>query len=89
MARMTDASGVRPGIGWNAPVMAAWLRDSVACASTAPFGAPAMFDSLGDSIPFMSILGERFPQAQFPVTSVMGAGSNAHGPNDSSTCPPG
>ena len=43
-------------------VMAAWLRDSVERASTAQFGAAAMFAGLGGSIPFLSILGERFPR---------------------------
>ncbi|MGH7413094.1 MAG: M20/M25/M40 family metallo-hydrolase [Candidatus Rokuibacteriota bacterium] len=88
-ARVTYSSGERPGTGWNAPVMAAWLRDSVARASTAQFGAPAMFDGLGGSIPFMSMLGERFPQAQFLVTGVMGPGSNAHGPNEFIDLPTG
>ncbi|MGH7400531.1 MAG: M20/M25/M40 family metallo-hydrolase [Candidatus Rokuibacteriota bacterium] len=88
-ARVTYSSGERPGTGWNAPVMADWLRDSVARASTAQFGAPAMFDGLGGSIPFMSMLGERFPQAQFLVTGVMGPGSNAHGPNEFIDLPTG
>jgi acetylornithine deacetylase/succinyl-diaminopimelate desuccinylase-like protein len=81
-ARVTYTSGERPGTGWNAPVMADWLQESVARASTAHFGAPAMFDGLGGSIPFMAMLGERFPRAQFLVTGVMGPGSNAHGPNE-------
>jgi acetylornithine deacetylase/succinyl-diaminopimelate desuccinylase-like protein len=88
-ARVTYTSGERPGTGWNAPVMAGWLRDSVEGASTAQFGAPAMFDGLGGSIPFMSMLGERFPQAQFLVTGVMGPGSNAHGPNEFIDLPTG
>jgi acetylornithine deacetylase/succinyl-diaminopimelate desuccinylase-like protein len=46
------------------------------------FGKPAMFAGLGGSIPFMSMLGERFPQAQFVITGAMGPGSNAHGPNE-------
>jgi acetylornithine deacetylase/succinyl-diaminopimelate desuccinylase-like protein len=28
------------------------------------------------------MLGERFPQAQFLITGVLGPGSNAHGPNE-------
>jgi hypothetical protein len=36
----------------------------------------------GGSIPFMGMLGERFPQAQFFITGVLGPGSNAHGPNE-------
>lgn len=88
-ARVTYTGGERPGTGWNAPVMADWLRDSVTRASTAQFGAPAMFDGLGGSIPFMSMLGERFPRAQFLVTGVMGPGSNAHGPNEFIDLPTG
>jgi acetylornithine deacetylase/succinyl-diaminopimelate desuccinylase-like protein len=88
-ARVTYATGERPGSGWDAPVMAPWLRDSVARASAAHFGAPPMFDGLGGSIPFMSMLGERFPQAQFLVTGVMGPGSNAHGPNEFIDLPTG
>jgi acetylornithine deacetylase/succinyl-diaminopimelate desuccinylase-like protein len=88
-ARVTFSSGERPGTGWNAPVMAGWLRESVTRASTAQFGAPAMFDGLGGSIPFMSMLGERFPEAQFLVTGVMGPGSNAHGPNEFIDLPTG
>jgi acetylornithine deacetylase/succinyl-diaminopimelate desuccinylase-like protein len=88
-ARVTYTSGERPGTGWNAPVMADWLQESVARASTTQFGAPAMFDGLGGSIPFMAMLGERFPQAQFLVTGVMGPGSNAHGPNEFIDLPTG
>jgi acetylornithine deacetylase/succinyl-diaminopimelate desuccinylase-like protein len=51
-------------------------------ASQAYFGKPAVFQGIGGSIPFMSMLGERFPPAQFLITGVMGPGSNAHGPNE-------
>jgi hypothetical protein len=30
----------------------------------------------------MSMLGERFPEAQFLITGVLGPKSNAHGPNE-------
>ena len=36
----------------------------------------------GGTIPFMGMLGEKFPQAQFLITGVLGPGSNAHGPNE-------
>jgi acetylornithine deacetylase/succinyl-diaminopimelate desuccinylase-like protein len=88
-ARVTYSGGERPCTGWNTPAMADWLRESVMRASTAHFGAPAMFDGLGGSIPFMSMLGERFPRAQFLVTGVMGPGSNAHGPNEFIDLPTG
>ena len=51
-------------------------------ASRAHFGKPAVCMGEGGSIPFMAMLGERFPEAQFLVTGVLGPGSNAHGPNE-------
>ena len=36
----------------------------------------------GGTIPFMAMLGERFPKAQFFITGTGGPGSNAHGPNE-------
>ncbi|MDH5209706.1 MAG: peptidase M20, partial [Burkholderiaceae bacterium] len=36
----------------------------------------------GGTIPFMSMLGEKFPRAQFFITGVLGPHSNAHGPNE-------
>jgi len=36
----------------------------------------------GGSIPFMGMLGEKFPRAQFVITGVLGPHSNAHGPNE-------
>src|SRR3989442_979718 len=61
---------------------AAGLPLSVDRAATTYFGKPAVFHGLGGSIPFMSMLGERFPRAQFLITGAMGPGSNAHGPNE-------
>ena len=45
-------------------------------ASKAYFGKPAMYQGIGGSIPFMTMLGERFPTTQFLITGVMGPGSN-------------
>ena len=36
----------------------------------------------GGSIPFIAMLGDMFPAAQFVVTGVLGPESNAHGPNE-------
>ena len=36
----------------------------------------------GGTIPFMAMLGTRFPEAQFLITGVLGPKSNAHGPNE-------
>ena len=68
--------------GWNAPALAPWLASSLARASEAAFGAPPAYMGEGGSIPFMAMLGERFPAAQFVVTGVLGPHSNAHGPNE-------
>jgi acetylornithine deacetylase/succinyl-diaminopimelate desuccinylase-like protein len=68
--------------GWNSPSFAPWLRDALDEASQRCFGAPAGAFGEGGSIPFMGMLGERFPEAQFVVTGVLGPQSNAHGPNE-------
>jgi acetylornithine deacetylase/succinyl-diaminopimelate desuccinylase-like protein len=70
------------GPGWEAPATAAWLEAALDEASLATFGVPARFQGEGGSIPFMGMLGARFPSAQFVVTGVLGPGSNAHGPNE-------
>jgi acetylornithine deacetylase/succinyl-diaminopimelate desuccinylase-like protein len=71
-----------PSPGWNAPPQADWLAGSLDRASATHFGRPPMSAGVGGSIPFMSMLGDRFPDAQFVITGVLGPGSNAHGPNE-------
>ncbi len=68
--------------GWNAPPLAAWLETSVDTASREFFGPPPAYNGEGGSIPFMGMLGEKFPGAQFLITGVLGPQSNAHGPNE-------
>ncbi len=68
--------------GWNAPSMSAWLSRSLQEASRAFFGAPPGYMGEGGTIPFMGMLNEKFPAAQFVITGVLGPGSNAHGPNE-------
>ncbi|MGO9603367.1 MAG: M20/M25/M40 family metallo-hydrolase [Candidatus Binataceae bacterium] len=68
--------------GWDAPELAPWLEKSLDQASTAYFGKPAAYMGLGGTIPFMAMLGERFPDAQYLITGVLGPHSNAHGPNE-------
>ena len=70
------------GAGWNAPAVAPWLAEVVEDASQRVFGASAMYMGEGGSIPFMGMLGEKFPEAQFMITGVLGPKSNAHGPNE-------
>jgi acetylornithine deacetylase/succinyl-diaminopimelate desuccinylase-like protein len=68
--------------GWDAPTVEPWLEKSMHEASRATFGQDAMFLGTGGSIPFIGMLGERFPKTQFLVTGVLGPHANAHGPNE-------
>jgi len=68
--------------GWNAPPVADWLEASMNKASDAFFGKPSMYMGTGGTIPFMGMLGEKFPEAQFLITGLLGPSSNAHGPNE-------
>ena len=68
--------------GWNAPPLAPWLADVTDAGSQEFFGKAACYVGLGGSIPFMAMLGERFPGAQFLITGVLGPHANAHGPNE-------
>ena len=70
------------GGGWNAPALAPWLRASIDRASQGAFGRDAALMGEGGSIPFMGMLGAKFPAAQFMITGVLGPHSNAHGPNE-------
>jgi len=79
LVEFTQAEGQS---GWNAPPVAPWLETSLENASQRLFGKPAMYMGEGGSIPFMGMLGQKFPEAQFLITGVLGPGSNAHGPNE-------
>jgi acetylornithine deacetylase/succinyl-diaminopimelate desuccinylase-like protein len=94
LAELTDALTADPpyhatvqfdghaGPGWNAPEFAPWLDAALTDASIAAFGEPHRTLGEGGSIPFMGMLGQRFPEAQFVVTGALGPDSNAHGPNE-------
>jgi acetylornithine deacetylase/succinyl-diaminopimelate desuccinylase-like protein len=68
--------------GWNAPALAPWLEKAVAQASQESFGQPPAYMGEGGTIPFMGMLGAKFPQTQFVISGVLGPHSNAHGPNE-------
>jgi acetylornithine deacetylase/succinyl-diaminopimelate desuccinylase-like protein len=68
--------------GWNAPTFAPWLEESIGRASRAVYGPDAVHIGCGGTIPFMGMLGERFPRTQFFITGVLGPHANAHGPNE-------
>ena len=68
--------------GWNAPPDPPWLAQALDAASRSAYGNPPARTGVGGSIPFIAMLGRRFPDAAFVVTGVLGPGSNAHGPNE-------
>src|SRR5690606_23708449 len=80
-AKVTVTSD-EPGGGWNAPELSPWLEQACANASNTFFKKPCVYMGEGGSIPFMGMLGEKFPEAQFMITGVLGPQSNAHGPNE-------
>jgi acetylornithine deacetylase/succinyl-diaminopimelate desuccinylase-like protein len=68
--------------GWNAPAFAPWLSAAMDSVSDRVFGKDYGSLGIGGSIPFMEMLGRRYPDAQIVVTGALGADSNAHVPNE-------
>ena len=54
--------------GWEAPTTAAWLTEAMESASQAFYQLPHAAMGEGGTIPFMGMLGEKFPKAQFLIT---------------------
>ncbi|WP_433556132.1 M20/M25/M40 family metallo-hydrolase [Pseudonocardia xinjiangensis] len=75
-------SGVEHAGGWNSPAPAPWLSAVLAKVSTDVFGAPSRSVGLGASIPFMGLLAQKYPQAQFLATGALGPDSNPHVPDE-------
>ncbi len=71
-----------PADGWNAPAFAPWLEAAIDASSRDIYGKDVMHAGCGGTIPFMAMLGRRFPRTQFFITGVLGPQSNAHGPNE-------
>ena len=68
--------------GWHAPPTAPWLDAVLEMTSIKNYGKSVMWMGEGGTIPFMAMLGAKFPKAQFLITGVLGPQSNAHGPNE-------
>ena len=77
-----ELAGLEHADGWNAPATAPWLSASLDEVSSTVFNAPWRAMGLGGSIPFMGLLGEKYPNAQFLVTGALGPDSNAHVPDE-------
>ncbi len=71
-----------PAAGWSAPKTKPWLLNSIETASENFFKKSPGSLGEGGTIPFMAMLGNQFPKAQFVITGVLGPNSNAHGPNE-------
>ena len=70
------------GAGWHAGALADWLKQASDAASQLFFNKNAAYLGIGGSIPFMGMLSDMFPKAQFLITGILGPESNAHGPNE-------
>src|ERR1700730_14647958 len=58
------------------------MRCTSAVAGETRSEGDAVHIGCGMTIPFMGMLGERFPRTQFFITGVLGPHANAHGPNE-------
>ena len=68
--------------GWRSPELAPWLSAALDRVGEQVFGRPWGSIGIGGGIPFMELLGRRFPQAQFVVTGALGRDSNMHVPDE-------
>ena len=80
-AKVTVSSG-HSGAGWAPKNLSPWLFESLDKASRQYFGKEMVENGEGGSIPFMGMLGDMFPEAQFVITGVLGPDSNAHAANE-------
>ncbi|KAG5497656.1 hypothetical protein JKF63_03921 [Porcisia hertigi] len=70
------------GDGCAAPELKPWLDKALRVGSTEALGNPYACQGMGGAIPFIGMLINMYPDAQFVVTGVLGPQSNAHGPNE-------
>jgi len=71
-----------PASGWASPSLDDWVAEALRRASLEVFGRPPGALGEGGTIPFLAMLGERWPGVPLVATGVLGPGSNAHGPNE-------
>ena len=80
-AQVTFHPGAR-GPGWESPAFSPWLGEAIEAASRRHWGTPSASCGVGGTIPFMGMLGEQMPDAQYLLIGVLGPESNAHGPDE-------
>jgi acetylornithine deacetylase/succinyl-diaminopimelate desuccinylase-like protein len=69
--------------GWSAPAPSPWLSAALDELTGSVFSEPYRQFGLGGGIPFMELLGRRYPDADFVVTGALGMDSNMHVPDES------
>ncbi len=80
-ARVTFAVA-QAASGWDGAELDPDLSGRLDAASVRRFGRPTGRIGSGATIPFLGMLGRRYPRAQIVATGVLGPESNAHGPNE-------
>ena len=68
--------------GFHAPAMDGKIADALSAASLHISGYPPMATWVGGTIPFMAMMQQKYPSAQFFCTGTGGPGNNAHGPDE-------
>jgi acetylornithine deacetylase/succinyl-diaminopimelate desuccinylase-like protein len=68
--------------GWNAPALAPWLSEALDSVGDRVLGERHQGIGIGGAVPFMTMLAERYPRAQFLVTGALGVDSNMHVPDE-------
>ena len=68
--------------GWNAPALAPWLSEALDSVGDRVLGKRHQSIGIGGAVPFMTMLAERYPRAQFLVTGALGSDSNMHVPDE-------
>ncbi|KAL7701368.1 Succinyl-diaminopimelate desuccinylase-like protein [Lotmaria passim] len=70
------------GNGCMTPELKPWMEKALREGSMEAFGNTFAMQGMGGAIPFIGMLIEAYPEAQFMVTGVLGPHSNAHGPDE-------
>lgn len=64
--------------GWSAPPLSPWLAEALDGVGEHVFADRHRSIGIGGAIPFMELLGRRYPRADFVVTGALGSDSNMH-----------
>jgi acetylornithine deacetylase/succinyl-diaminopimelate desuccinylase-like protein len=68
--------------GWSAPAPSPWLSTALDELTGPVFSEPYRQLGIGGGIPFMEMLGRRYPDADFVSTGALGKDSNMHVPDE-------